>query len=90
MYRYTVLFLFLFILSNNVNAKVKLDSLLNELDKVVHDRSEYAELKEKDISTLKHQLQIAGSNEQRFTLLKNLFELYANYQIGRASCRERV
>ena len=49
MYRYTVLFLFLFILSNNVNAKVKLDSLLNELDKVVHDRSEYAELKEKEI-----------------------------------------
>lgn len=84
MYRYTVLFLFLFILSNNVNAKVKLDSLLNELDGVVHDRSEYAELKEKDISTLKHQLQIAGSNEQRFTLLKNLFELYANYQTDSA------
>ena len=67
------------------NAKEQeLDSLLTKLDEIVLDREAYAQRKEKDIETLNKQLQVAGSYDQQFMLLKQLFELYANYQTDSA------
>ena len=67
------------------NAKEQeLDSLLTKLDEIVLDREAYAQRKEKDIETLNKQLHVAGSYDQQFMLLRQLFELYANYQTDSA------
>lgn len=84
MYRYILTFLILFLSTHMLYASSELDDLLNELDDIVLNRQIYAETKEKDIYTLKKQLAVAGSEEQQFMLLKELFEVYANYQTDSA------
>lgn len=84
MYRYLFTTIFLFFSIHVIYADSNLDDLLIELDEIVQNRQVYAEAKEKDIYTLRQQLTVAGSDEQQFMLLKELFELYANYQTDSA------
>ena len=84
MYKYLLTIIVFFLSAHVSYASLKLEDLLLELDEIVQTRQIYAEAKEKDIYTLKQQLAVAGSEEQQFMLLKELFDLYANYQTDSA------
>lgn len=83
MYRYIAPIFCLFF-TFCATANDKLDSLLLELDKVVLNRQIYSDQKESELRGLKRQLESAGSTEQKFSILDQMFNMYGNYQTDSA------
>ncbi|WP_245832381.1 DUF6377 domain-containing protein [Massilibacteroides vaginae] len=61
-----------------------IDSLLLKLDEVVADRGVFLQEKEQQIAEIKEKQKKASSNEERYGLYGELFEVYKNYQMDSA------
>lgn len=62
----------------------RIDSLINELDTVITNRSRYFEIKETRISTLKSSLASARDDRDRFDILGTLIDEYNPYNTDSA------
>ena len=63
-----------------INATQNTDSLLKVLDKIVSNRKQYSDKKEKKLLQLKELLQITTSAEQQFAVCGQLIDEYYYYQ----------
>jgi len=66
------------------SSTTRIDSLVNELDTVINNRSHYFEVKENRISTLKSSLAEAGDDKKRFDILGELVDEYNPYNTDSA------
>lgn len=66
-----------FITRNTVYARdLSIDSLMNQLDKVIADRERYITSREKDISDVRNRLHSTTNDSIKFDLAGKLFDLY--------------
>lgn len=83
--RKIVVFCFLLtLITTSVSGRNMIDSLLLKLDEVVADRGVFLQEKEQQIAEIKEKQKKASSNEERYGLYGELFEVYKNYQMDSA------